>query len=57
MKAMLKYHRAAIDFDSDFVMSTVAAADFDWNYWIWSESTREKEQKEKVEDVEKYDTS
>ena len=31
MKAMLKCHRAAIDFDSNFVMSTVADADFEWN--------------------------
>ena len=31
MKAMLKCHRAAIDFDSNFVMSTVSSADFEWN--------------------------
>ncbi len=31
MKAMLKCHRAAIDFDSKFVMSTAVSADFDWN--------------------------
>ncbi len=31
MKAMLKCHRAVVDFDSKFVMSTVASADFDWN--------------------------
>ena len=30
MKTGLKSHRAAIDFDTNFVMTAVSASDFDW---------------------------
>ena len=30
IKTALKNHRAALDFDNEFVMKTVAAADFNW---------------------------
>ena len=38
MKAILKYHRAAIDFDSNFVMSALTITDFDWNTEYLQES-------------------
>ena len=47
MKAMLKCHRAAIDFDSNFVMSTVAAADFEWNS-EFDQRAPEKKRKRKM---------
>ena len=31
MKSVLKSHRAAIDFDTNFVMTAVSAVDFDWD--------------------------
>lgn len=48
MKAIFKCHRAAIDFDSNFVMSTIAATDFDWNIEFVQEA---REKKEQVEDI------
>ncbi len=46
MKAMLKCHRAAVDFDSKFVLSTVASADFEWNTEI-DQSAPDKKRKGK----------
>ena len=31
MKKVLKTHRAALDFDSKFVLQSVAASDFSWD--------------------------
>ena len=41
MKKVLKTHRAALDFDSKFVLQSVAASDFNWDDEVESKVKRE----------------
>ena len=42
MKKVLKTHRAALDFDSKFVLQSVAESNFNWDNEIEIDAKREK---------------